>query len=118
MRSLPVFSVSDDDVLCKVNRIGRVARQIPVRRDGNILVGDDAVDLRVRVDDGALHEDGVLDDRTLLDDDAAEEQGVLDGAFNGAAVGDERIAGLGTLAVKGRDVVRDLGGDGVLRANT
>ena len=40
---------------------------------------------------------------------------VLDGAFNGAAVGDERIAGLGTLAVKGRDVVRNLGGDGVLR---
>ena len=105
-------SASDHVVLLHVNREALGAGQLLASGHADILVGDDALQLRIGFHDGVLHQDAVLDDRTLLDLDAAEEHTVLDRALDDAAVGQQRVLHAGTVDVADGVVVADLGVDG------
>ncbi|MNH46935.1 hypothetical protein D3C79_1099420 [compost metagenome] len=55
-----------------------------------------------------MQNDAVFDVRAFTDFDPAEQDAVLHLAFNDAAVGDQRVAGMGVLGVARRRFVFDL----------
>ena len=89
-----------------------MTRQVAAVTDGDVLVGDDAVQGHVGAGVGILHEDGVLDYGALAHLDATEENGVLYGSLDDTAVSDEGVLYVGALLVLGGGGVAHLGENG------
>ena len=58
---------------------GLVSGQVATVANGDVLVGDDAVQGHVGACVGILHQNGILDHRAAADLNAAEEDGILHG---------------------------------------